>query len=151
MNQNISKWLVFLSILGIVQFMPGPVFSHKAFAGEVIIVANKSVPVNSLRQVEIKNIFLGKKSQWNKNMTIKFGVLLKSPKIHTKFLRKYLKKTPSQFKRCWRKRLFSGKGGSPNYFDTQEEFLKFLSNTDGAIGYIASEAKPENLKRILVK
>jgi len=36
-----------------------------AYAGDVIIIANKDVPSSSLTSDEIKNIFLAKKTQWD--------------------------------------------------------------------------------------
>ncbi|MBU0994268.1 MAG: substrate-binding domain-containing protein [Proteobacteria bacterium] len=112
-----------------------------AYAGDKIsFVANKDVSVNSLTSTDIKNIFIGKKSEWDDGRRIIFAVL-KNEDTHVAFLKKYIKKSPDQFKNYWRNMLFSGKGMLPPTFVTDAEVIDFVTKTSGAIGYVVQGSK----------
>jgi hypothetical protein len=58
----------------------------------------------------------------------------------------YTQKTPSQFKSYWKKLVFTGKGSAPKSFHTDAEVIRYVAETPGAISYISSETRPENVK-----
>jgi ABC-type phosphate transport system substrate-binding protein len=119
-------------------------------SSEVLIIANPSVPANSLGPKEIKNLFLGKTTQWENHETVTI-VVSKDINVHKSFLDRFIKRTDAQFKNVWRQNLFTGKGKQPVKVETSEELLKYVSETKGAIGYIFNDASiPEDVK-VLVK
>lgn len=103
----------------------------------VKVVANPTIPESSLKASEVKDIFTGNKSTWGDNSKIVF-VLLKEDGPLKEFLKAYVKKTPSQFKMYWKKKVFTGKGKMPKFFDSEAELLKYVAENKGAIGFIAS-------------
>ena len=116
----------------------------------MLIIANPSVPANSLGPKEIKNLFLGKTTQWENHETVTI-VVSKDINVHKSFLDRFIKRTDAQFKNVWRQNLFTGKGKQPVKVETSEELLKYVSETKGAIGYIFNDASiPEDVK-VLVK
>jgi len=117
----------------------------------LVIIANNQVPVNSLSSEEIKNIFLGKKTQWDNGEKIKF-VLFKKSELSKKFLKEYIKKTPSQYKRYWKGLCFTGKARTPKTFQTQKDIIEYISNNKNTIGYINIQVnKKDKLKIISIK
>ena len=113
-------------------------WSSPLFANEVIVIANASVPADTLDENNIKNIFLGKSSKWENNDRITV-VILEYSATHKAFLEKYIKRTPSQFANVWRQNMFTGKGKQPYKAESIEEVVNYVSNTQGAIGYASSE------------
>ncbi|MCP4107583.1 MAG: hypothetical protein GY749_18910 [Desulfobacteraceae bacterium] len=113
------------------------IFSNlqSAHAGDVVIIGHKNLPVDSLGREEVKKIFLGKKTKWNKNLKITI-VTLQTPETHKSFLKDYIRKTPSQFNIYWKKMIFTGKGRTPKSFETAEQILDFVAATKGAMSYI---------------
>ena len=103
--------------------------------GDIVIVANKNIPENSLSTEDIKNIFLGKKKKWNDNSPI-IVVLNNSKPVHHDLLNQYIRRTPSQFKNTWRRLVFSGGGRYPRTFSEDTEVIDFVSSFDGAVSYI---------------
>jgi len=117
-----------------------------AFAGDVMIIANTSVPVDTLSPEDVKNIFLGKIVKWPNDDRINI-VLNKSADTHKEFLRKYIKRTDSQFDSVWRQNMFTGQGRIPVRKNTDADLVSYVAQTNGAVSYIAADVKlPDGVK-----
>ena len=117
---------------------------------EVIVIANKDVPANSIKRSELKEIYMGKKTTWTKNSKIA-PALLKSGKTHNEFLKKYVGKTAAQFRSYWNNLLYTGTGTPPPSSKTEKEIVEYVSKNKGAIGYIDSETAHDGVKVMAVK
>jgi ABC-type phosphate transport system substrate-binding protein len=131
-----KQWFILL-ILFVVLFLTT---ASSSFA-DIIIICNKSVPATTISKSELKDIFLGKKTKWDNGQKIRF-ILMKDSSIHNLFLKKYVKKTSSQYRNHWKQLVFTGKGRAPQKFDSVEQVLKYVAVTDGAIAYIDDKAAP---------
>ena len=119
-------WLVFFSC------------PHALAAEEMVAIVTHPTVTDSLNKDEIKQIFLGKKTQWNDNSGITF-VLLDDDELLTAFLKAYIGKTPDQFKNYWKKQVFTGKGKMPKVYQTSAELIKFLVENQGSISVMRRE------------
>lgn len=115
---------------------------------EVVVIANKGVSQDSLTKDEIKNIFLGKMVKWPDNSSIHF--VTSKADVHGAFLKMYINRSTSQFRNYWRKMVFTGKGQKPKAFQSDEELIQYVSETQGAIGYVGKDAALKNVKTITV-
>lgn len=129
----------FLCRCGILSLLWLFLFCSQALAAEdmCVIVTNPAV-ADALNKDEIKQIFLGKKTQWEDNSGITF-VLPDDDKLLSAFLKAYIGKTPDQFKNYWKKQVFTGKGKMPKALGTSAELMKFLADNQGAISFMRSE------------
>lgn len=134
-------------VAAMVAVMLVPVLS---IAGDVLIIGNPSVTASFLSEKELSKIYLGKKTAWGDGTKIVF-VIQKNSDTHKAFLKEYVHKSPSQFDRHWKKLVFTGKGSSPQAFDSEKALIKFVSDTKGAIGYVSTDSNLENVKTISVK
>ncbi|MCP3921838.1 MAG: hypothetical protein GY714_04555 [Desulfobacterales bacterium] len=125
-------------------------YTAQLFAGDITIIANKSVDVSKLSKKDVKKIFLGKKRKWDAGDKIIFVTLQKKSDSHKKFLKTYVKKNPSQFANFWKKLVFTGKGKMPKYFKSEEAMVKFVAKTKNAIGYVSSNIDLGNTKKISI-
>ena len=144
MNPKQIKVLITVFIAGVLFISP-----CMGDADEVIIITNKSVPVDALNKEDIKNIFIGKMTRWDDSQKIKFVTIPKS-KVHKGFLKEFVKRTPEQYSRHWKKQIFTGKGNKPRSFKTQESLINYVANTKGAIGYISPDFISDRIKVITV-
>ena len=133
MRAKLSIVFIFAVVVGTALPFPYAASTEEA----VIIIANKNVPASSLSIEDVKNIFLSKKTQWRDGSKIEF-VTLKGCAAHDVFLKSYLEKTPSQYDSYFRNLVFTGKGKALRTFSTEAEVVKYVSGTDGAIGYVSS-------------
>ena len=117
---------------------------------DALIITNKSVSDPNITKDDIKKIFLGKKIKWKDKTKVHF-VLSKDKDLHEAFLKTYIKRNPKQFKAYWKNMVFTGKGKTPKSFDTTEELIEYVANTEGAIGYIDSGTTAVNVNTVPVE
>lgn len=117
---------------------------------EILVICNKSAPVESLSRQDIQEIFLGKNRFWSNQDKIIFVTLDEKIPAHRMFLRAYIRKTPVQYVNYWKKMLFTGKGHYPVSFSDEDELIDYVSKTKGAIGY-ASQADSSLVKILPVQ
>ncbi len=125
-------------------------FSLSAAYADVLIVANKDVPENTLNQQEIREIFLGKRVQWSDNSRIRFATLA-IPEIHSMFLEQYVKMSEADWKIFWKRMVFTGRGLPPEIMAAESEMIDFVKKTKGAVGYVSSEGMAKNPEKDAVK
>ncbi len=154
MKSNMGSKLK-LMMLGVVVvcLLVSSVFIRMSYSDDTIIICNKSVTEDSLDAGDLERIYLGKKSKWNDNKKIKLTMLrgkAETKEIHESFLKKYVHKTMSQFGHYWASLSFTGKGIPPKPFETESDLIKYVSETEGAIGYVRSSTQPENIRIIKI-
>ena len=111
---------------------------------EPVIIVNNSVSDQSIDTATIKKIYLGKMSRWDNGDKIVM-VALDGGTVHDQFLEKYVQKSAKQFDSFWKKMFFTGSGVPPKSFASEAEVVAFVSTTNGAIGYIDSEMRNDNV------
>ena len=121
-----------------------------ASAEQLRIIANRSVPVATLDAGTVKKIYLGKLKVWDNGMKVVFVKLGDGPSTDA-FLRSYVKKNASSFKRYWKKKVFTGGGNAPKVFEKERDLVAYVETTKGAIGYVSSKAQTEQVKILLEK
>lgn len=119
-------------------------------SAKTIIVSNKSVKETSLSRDDIKAIFLGRKTLWADSKAIRFA-LLRNSKESEAFIRDYVGMTLEQYNIYWDKLFYTGNALHLQEFDNEKDLVDFISRTDGAVGFVSSEASAGNLNRIKVK
>jgi ABC-type phosphate transport system substrate-binding protein len=126
------------------------IFSGISFATEFKIIANSNVLIDSIKESDLKKIFLGKKTLWKNDMRI-IPVLLDDKDVHNSFIRKILKKTPSQFLTYWKRMVFTGRAKNIKTLKDEQAVSNYVTVTKGAIGYISKKnIQTQNVKIISV-
>lgn len=136
----ISAWLF---------FPPDRLFIPETANAEVIIVANRSVPEDTISEDVLKDIFMGITLTWDDSQEIK-SVVLQGGSTHEDFIKNYLHKTSSQFDIYWKKRMFTGKGTPPHTVQSESDIIDYVAATKGAISYLSTEPTNDNIKVIKI-
>jgi len=118
--------------------------------GNVVIVANKSVPVSTISSATLKLIFLGKKNTWSDGSDI-IPVALKSGRTHEAFLDIHVQKSSSQYSSFWKQAIFTGEGTPPRSFSSMSELVSYVAATPGAVGYVSVGTSTGNAKKLKVE
>jgi len=121
-----------------------------ATAGEVIIIANENVSTSLLNNDDIKQIFLGKRSSWEDGGKIVIAVQYGTD-ASALFLKRYIMKNAYQYDIYWKKQVFTGRAKAPKFFESDQEIVRFVSETPGAIGYVLSDTDIGKAKTITVR
>lgn len=118
---------------------------------DVVIIANKSITVDSVTAAEAKKIFLGKKKSISGGGTIKLADLPIGNATRKKFYRSIVNKKEKQLKAYWAKITFTGKGYPPRIFDSDTEVMNWVAETTGAIGYVSGASVNNSVNILLTK
>jgi ABC-type phosphate transport system substrate-binding protein len=111
---------------------------------EVVVIIN---PANSatIDEEQIAKIFLGQTKTFS-NGSEATPIDQKEGSIREEFGNKLLKKNPSQLKAQWARQIFTGGAKPPKELASDDEILKFVANTPGAIAYIDSSKVNKSVK-----
>ncbi len=138
-----KKYIIFVALL--IAFLIGIGEVHST--SDIIIIINKDVKEISLKKNELRSIYLGDKSVWTNGEKINFVILKKGP-THKIFLDAYINKTSKNFVRYWKRQILTGKATMPKLVDSEKEIIKYVSTTDGAIGYVSEGFLMNDIKTI---
>jgi ABC-type phosphate transport system substrate-binding protein len=115
-----------------------------------IVIANPSINESDLDANTIRDIFLGRITKWKDGKRIIVRVLRSGP-VHNEFLKRVVGKNARQFSTYWKKAVFTGTGIPHKSLASEEDMVKFISSTPGAIGYIDSSTLHPECKVIRIR
>ena len=116
---------------------------------QVAVIAHKSVPVDTIKKSELLDFYTGDIKKWHDGQPV--VILDLKPRGDTKkAFYKFLGKRPSRMKSIWLKKMLSGEGDPPVFMSSEEEMLKKVASTPGAIGYVNQTKVSEEMKILLV-
>jgi ABC-type phosphate transport system substrate-binding protein len=126
----------------------GLLFSTNCLADVAVIVNvdNKS----SVSDSDISRLFLGKLKKFNSGSKAVAINLKLGNETRNEFESKVLKKSPSQIKAYWSKRVFSGKGKPPPELVSDKDILTMVYSDSNIIAYIDAANVDETVRVIKV-
>ncbi len=116
--------------------------------GQVAVVAHKSVPVDSVSKSELLDLYTGETSIWRDGEPVVVFDLKENGKTRKTFY-KFLGMASSRIKSIWLKRMLLGEADPPESLKSEEELLRKISTTQGAIGFL-DRSKPNGTVKILM-
>ncbi len=121
-----------------------------ARATDLVIIAHKDVPFDSLTVAQVKKIWLGKTRKIN-GAAVMPADLPKGTPAREMFYGNIVGKTEAQLSAYWMKIVFSGKGTPPKIFNTSDDILGWVSTTPGALAYLEEDAVNDSVKTIALE
>ena len=121
-----------------------------AVAGELAIVANKSVKASEISADDLRDVFNGRKANLSDGTRVT-PVTLKQGAAHAAFLRDLAGKNDAAFRATWRSLVFSGQAAMPKAFDSEAALLDYVAATPGTIGYVSKGTQNDGVKHLAVK
>lgn len=100
------------------------------------VITHASVKIESITPAQLRRIYSIRQTRWASSTPITVFVLPSQHTIHKNFAKNTLNIFPYKLDRVWNKLTFSGLGVAPTIVQSQEEMLKAVSSTPGAIGYV---------------
>lgn len=100
------------------------------------VVVNTTVPLESLSQAQLRNIFTMRQEQWPDGTPVRVIVLPSASTIHQRFSKEQLRLFPYQLSSIWDRLSFSGTGRLPQQAANEAVMLQMISAVPGSIGYV---------------
>jgi len=116
--------------------------------GQVAVIAHKSVPVDSISKSELLDLYTGETSIWRDGEPVVVFDLKEKGKTRKTFY-KFLGMASSRIKLIWLKRMLLGEADPPESLKSEQELLRKISTTRGAIGFL-DRSKPDGTVKILM-
>ena len=112
---------------------------------EIVVVVNNAND-SAITKKDVKRIFLGKMKSFSNGGSIAAVDVSNTSPTREAFNKAALKKSSSQVKAYWSKRVFSGKGTPPKVLDSDAKIKEFVAANPNAIGYIDSASLDASVK-----
>ena len=119
---------LFLCGIGVVAGL----ISASAGAGDIYVIAHPSVTLGDERQ--LREVYMGEK-QFAGSLKV---VPVENMGAQTDFLEKVIGMRPDKYAALWVKKSFRGNASVPPTKSDDEDVIKFVKNTPGAIGYVST-------------
>lgn len=130
-------------------FLLGLLFLAANAAAQVAVIANKNVPLDSLSKTQLRDFYSCEMKLWEKGLPVAV-VDLKLPGEAKEAFYKFLGMTASRMKSLWLKKMLMGEGGEPLAVKSEEEMLKKVASTAGALGFVSLSKVTAEVKTLLV-
>ncbi len=111
---------------------------------DVVVIVNPSNAA-SIDEEQIAKIFLGQTKTFS-NGSEAIPIDQKEGPVREEFGNKLLKKNPAQLKAQWARQIFTGGAKPPKEMASDDEILKFVASTPGAIAYMDSSKVNKTVK-----
>lgn len=112
---------------------------------EVAVVVNVNNNA-AITDSEISRLFLGKLKKYASGESATPVNAKVGSATRNEFEQKVIKKSASQVKAYWSKRMFSGKGKPPTEKGSDADVLAFVAGDTGAIGYVDAASVDASVK-----
>ena len=118
----------------------------------VVVIANISVPVDSIRAADLKDIYTGRTTYWQDGQSV--GIVLLADETSGDktgvALNEVSGMNASQFRTFWQRMVFSGRGQQPRKADNAASVVALVASTKGAIALVPSDIGLKGVKIIEV-
>jgi TonB family protein len=120
-----------------------------ALAGDIKVIANSSVKATQISADELKRVFLLETNSLKDGTHVE-PVLRRSGPAHEAFLKNFLDINDEALQTYYRTLVFTGRGSMPKALASDAEYVAYVANTKGAIGYVSVDAATEGVKTLEV-
>ncbi len=124
-------------------------FSAASAFAQVAVIAHKDVPLDTLNKTQLTDFYSCEMKLWDKSMPLLVVDLKLQSEAKDAFY-KFLGMTASRMKSIWLKKLLMGEGVEPLVVRSEEEMLKKVATTFGALGFISSSKVTDEVKTLLL-
>ena len=114
---------------------------------QIMVITHKSTTIDKISDTKLLDFYTGDIRKWNDGKTVIVFDLKPKTELKKSFY-KILGKSTSRMKSIWMKKMLSGEGDPPEALKSEEEMLKKISTTPGAVGFI-SESKLNGTVKVL--
>ncbi len=121
-----------------------------SFAGDYVVVVNKSNATASIDKATLKRLFTGKMKDFGGKVAVPINQDMSSATAKA-FLTDVVAQSPEAYKEFWVAQQIKGLGSAPMIQRSDAAVLGVVSSIPGAIGYVAKASVTDAVKVISVQ
>lgn len=115
--------------------------------GQIALIANKSVPVDSVDASMLSDIYLLVQKKWPDGSRIVLFNLKPNVEIKDRFYN-FIGKKSFELRKIWMRLQLTGEAKPPEALKSQDEVLQKVASTEGSIGYVTLDKVTDQVKLI---
>lgn len=113
-----------------------------------VLIVHPDNTDTELSRTKVRSIFAMRSQQWSNGSPVKVFVLADNNPLHTAFCKHILGMFAHQLRRIWDRQTYSGTGVAPTIVHSEQEMIKRVAQTKGAIGYVSSDVVNLTVKKV---
>ena len=120
-----------------------------ASGADVAVIAHRAVPIDILDRQRLLDVYTGDIRLWtDETAVVVLDLGPRGESRHTFY--KFLGKSPSRMKSIWMKNLLAGESKPPESMSTEDELLRKVAATPGAVGFVTRSKVTDEVKTLIV-
>lgn len=135
------KKIIYISMLAISLILSLTSFTSESkpiealqVEGGLAIVANSKGAPAEIPLSKLKWILKGEQQRWKDGTKITLAFMKTSTPVGDDMAKRIFGMTAKELNKYFLAQVFQGKMSSPQFFDSEEDLIKYVKNNDGAIG-----------------
>ena len=114
------------------------------------VIANHKGAPKAMSFKELKAVFKGEKKRWRDGTKIVITLMKTSTPAGAMTTKKVYQMATDELNRYWVTMVFRGQAKAPRSVDSEEELVKFVTKTPGAIGVVSSGPIDSSTTRVSI-
>ena len=111
-------------------------------AGNLTVVVNAKGAPSDINLSKLKSVLKGEQQRWKNGTKIKLALMKTSTNIGSDMTNRIFGMTVKELNKYYLAKVFQGKMSSPDFFTSEMDLIKYVSEKPGAIGIVStSQAK----------
>jgi ABC-type phosphate transport system substrate-binding protein len=119
-----------------------------ASSAQVAVIAHKNVPMTKIDRSALLDFYTFDKKEWSSGEPVVIKDLKPKTEVKSTFY-DYLGKSTSRMKSIWLKMMLSGEGDPPETLQSEDEMVKKVASTPGALGFVGADKVNNDVKILL--
>jgi ABC-type phosphate transport system substrate-binding protein len=127
--------------------MGGPSFTQDA---SLTVISNPKGCPSSLKQSELRSIFLGEKQRWRNGEKILIALMKTNTSAGKQVCERVYDMSADELNKYWLQLVFQGKAQAPTVFTSESELQAFIAENPGAIGILIQPPVAANTQVVMI-
>ncbi len=103
------------------------------------IIANSKGAPTEISLSKLKSVFRGEQQRWKDGTKVTLALMKTTTPIGDEIAKRLLGMTSKELNKYFLAQVFQGKMSSPQFFDSEDDLIKYVKSNEGAIGIVGSK------------
>jgi len=103
------------------------------------VIANSKGAPSEISFSKLKSVFKGEQQRWKDGTKVTLALMKTTTPIGDEIAKQLLGMTSKELNKYFLALVFQGKMSSPQFFDSEEDLIKYVKSNEGAIGIVGSK------------
>ena len=103
------------------------------------VIANSKGAPSEISFSKLKSVFRGEQQRWKDGTKVTLALMKTNTQTGDEIAKRLLGMTSKELNKYFLAQVFQGKMSSPQFFDSEDDLIKYVKSNEGAIGIVGSK------------